>query len=179
MEVNTTIIRGGKLITQFALNDLLFMGDSSDEKAVPSIVIKNSYDGSTRFEALMGVVRLICSNGAFIMDIADKILRTKHQGALNETNFYSSVPSMISRNTQAYTVLYKTLDGMEILKWDDPSLLRMGKRIVETANGTYVAEGGKTRWDQYNAFTHTLTHRDSNFDSKFVSHSMLNACLLA
>lgn len=178
MMIKTTTIRGGKLITEFALTDLEFMGNSQKEHAVPSIVIKNSYDGSTRFEALMGVIRLICSNGAFVMDIAEKILNTKHQGTLNENNFYARVPSMIEQNINAYTVLYKTLDGMEIIQWDDPSLQKMGKRIVETASGTYIAEGGKSRWDQYNAFTHTLTHRESNFDSKYLSHSMLNSCLL-
>lgn len=180
MDIRSWIIRNGKIITEFKLRSLQFM--EGKEKSIPSITIKNSYDGSTPMEILMGAVRLICSNGLFIMDIAERIMRERHRGTLDLTKI-QNIPHSIEYNTNAVRVLYKTLDGMEIVEWNDPNLAKIGTRLVEKAHGVYEADGRGSRWAQYNAFTNIITHntkgeKEISPEAKILNYRMLNSVLL-
>lgn len=61
-------------------NDQVFIEKSNGEKSFIEIVLVNSHDGFTSFRFMIGLYRLVCSNGLIIADKEFESIRIRHIG---------------------------------------------------------------------------------------------------
>lgn len=69
----------------------------SQDGLTPEIVLKNSYDGTSAFNIMMGVFRIVCSNG-LVVGTAYESLRVRHIGQDVLTKVFAAL-----KNIQAQT----------------------------------------------------------------------------
>ncbi len=164
-------LQGGKIISQFDLNDEIQMGLNEKEKFIPSIYAVNSYDGTAQFAIGIGIIRLICSNGQFLVDNNTIMIKQKHIMNLQFNHIIDQCPKAIN-NYQSLYINFQdkavnsnplNLDNLEDKKSKFPK--KIVKQVIESKP--------VNAWEQYNKFTNIITHAEIQPNSKIVYNNLM------
>jgi hypothetical protein len=106
-ERNVTMIKAGaRMVATYTLPEIQVVL-ASDEVLIPTMVIKNSYDLSWVASMMGGVMRLICTNGAY-MGTMFKKMRHRHVGILDE-GYLKERLSALGESFDLYVQNYKSM----------------------------------------------------------------------
>lgn len=151
---------------QIALRDF-GVGDSR-----PEIVVKNSHDGRSTFQALAGVFRLVCSNGMIVGDEQyGKVIR-RHYG---EANAFEKVKEIISDLPRVVETVSQRIADWSALDLTPKDQLALAKMLMEARktpewllpeqvlearrDGERVgSDGRRDLWTTFNVLQESLTN---------------------
>lgn len=144
-------------------------------------IVKNSYDGESSFQIMLGAFRLVCTNGMVIgrqffrysqRHIGSEsggvdIIKLQDKIALLTTQFKKTLPLLqemsIKRMPHDADSLEKLFNPIRPRRRSGGRLRRLLPRyLTEAAMDKYTRENDQTVWGYYNSFTYALTHNFSN-----------------
>jgi hypothetical protein len=162
-----------KFYIDYILKDVLFDLGNGD-KVNPRIRINNSYDGSLKFQGMVGAYRLICSNGMVVGETFEKV-KTMHTASVtNSAKAILEASVNIADNFKAAIEPYKELSKhtfkidelpqiveSTMIATDFPSKQQEAvlARFEEERNGIPGAK--PNLWLVYNAFNFQLNHNEN------------------
>lgn len=155
---------GAHMFATYSFPELTIRVGKDDEIAL-QFTVKNSYDGGTSLNIVLGAFRLVCSNG---MIIGKRFLgfKWRHTGDVENINveqlegkvkvlaasFQDSLPAM-----QAMAATRVSEEQLKALFDTDTSPLP--EYLVKEAAASFSRERDKSWWGAYNAMTYAITHR--------------------
>jgi len=144
------------------------VGDS-----VPELVIRGAHNGRRKGEAMLGVFRIVCSNGLIICDEQFGRVSMRHYG---EKNTLQAFGEMLKQMVQNYKVMVRRIRAMqeatltkhqqnqlarELMKaracpdWVEPGMVLEAHRVEDEA----AENGTRSLWVTYNVVQENLTNR--------------------
>lgn len=127
-------------------------------------VVKNSYDGSSALQIMLGAYRLVCSNGMVIGKSFYKFSQ-RHIGDKNGAMDTEKLRGQIFALSEQFRGVLPTLQKMsnqEVTAAEeylfDAKTLQLPEYIVEEARAQWQQERDKNVWGFYNSLTHAITH---------------------
>jgi hypothetical protein len=164
------------------VNDILSMG----------IRMYNSYDGSQKFMFMVGLYRLVCSNG--MTSIVENVsLRKSHTSVILDGDDISESITLLENNQEGFEEMVQVYHDLKDFKLGNPKI-----RLEEVAENTSfpmsLLEGAEERmiaelkmgyeptdWVVYNALNYMINHgNDSLIGRKFekLDKEILNYMLI-
>lgn len=89
------------------------------EKMIPYIVVKNSYDKTSRISWSYGIARLLCDNGMSIVSREDTLMSYRHNQEINFDRVKDILLERLEKNIDIVSIAYKRLNeegGVEYLR---------------------------------------------------------------
>lgn len=178
-EENIQITKNGaRLFVIFKLS-VVQMEVRKDDVVSLQFVVENSYDGESQLRIMLGAFRLLCLNGMVIGIGKGLSYSQRHIGsegvAMDTKKLHDKIVVLTSQFKDTLPLL-REMSRKEMPR--DTGLLeelfnpkkpeRVGggrhkhifpKYLVDAATDRYYAEGDKTVWGYYNAFTAAITHK--------------------
>lgn len=111
----TMIKQGARMMATYTLPEIT-VRISENEILSPTIIMKNSYDLSWVATIMGGVMRLVCSNGAYMGTMFQKV-RQRHVGWLTQ-DYLAGRLEMLSNSFHDYVNWYKSAIAMPISTQD-------------------------------------------------------------
>lgn len=144
------------------------VGDS-----LPEILVRNSHDGRSVFQAMAGVFRLVCSNGMVVSDMDLGSVTRRHYGEANAfekvRDILADLPAAVAKVSERITMWDALmLDqaaqaelARELIKvrgkaadWITPELVLEPRRDADAPK----ADGSRSAWLTFNVLQEALTN---------------------
>ncbi len=170
IEYNVRSLHGGaRIVSSFKLPGMQVKLNKNDVSNI-TLHLRNSYDRSWVFTALLGAFRLICSNGMIVGETFGA-LKARHVGLSEESDILTSLESIISKAPKL-AELWKEWDDTPVT-FDEAGELLTGAFPDKYLEPVLLEDKfPKSKWDLYNDLTYFSTHltkslqRRVDFDSK-------------
>jgi hypothetical protein len=152
---------GSSLYLTYSLNDEMIEIRDGDFVKL-QFIVRNSYNGSSSLQIMLGAFRLVCTNG---MIIGKKFFSfsQRHIGTGGEIKI-----EMIREKIEFLTAQFsKTLPVLQEMseyslgvdpEMFTPEAINLPEYLLKEAENNYMYDEDFTRWGFYNALTNAITH---------------------
>lgn len=139
----------------------------------PEVVVRNSHDGRSVFQAMAGVFRLICSNGMVVSDMDLGSITRRHYGEANAfdkvAGIIADLPAavekvgariaawdglMLSEKEQAAMARLLIAERGKAAEWIKPEMVLEARREADRPN----KDGMRSAWLAFNVLQEALTN---------------------
>jgi hypothetical protein len=164
---------GRKIMSTYILKSDNFLIGKGQDSSFPKLVMVNSFDGSNAFKLLMGIFRMVCSNGMIVLSKEIANIQNKHFLNFNLDRATSILPQLLTDYSNEY-VKFNNLalnkapikdDKLEnlIAKQHGFSTKMLKSGLEQFKNDSTESDSA---WGQYNGLTHQITRSDLSFEKK-------------
>ena len=133
------------------------------------LIVKNSYDGNSSLQIMLGAFRLVCSNG---MVLGNRVMnfRQRHigekgeidKGKIDGEEIRAKVEFMVERFTATLPSLKVMAEtNLKDIPADElftRKRFRLPQYLIEKAKVNYNEDGDHSNWGVYNALTNAISH---------------------
>lgn len=164
--------QGSRLISSFLLSDNKYQIMGREEKALPSINLYQSFDGSRSWEIDIAVIRMICENGMIVKSDEFESIRQRHSMfSYNPDKVIDILPNMVQAYIEKYLEMYAVYKDHPVIDLEDlpkentlfPK--KIYRAVIERSEIEF-SNIGKNAWAQWNAITHVLTRSSVTQNTK-------------
>lgn len=139
-------------------------GDYQVSDIIPEIVLINSHDGTSSYQMMLGLFRLVCSNGAVVSDGNIETIRVTHRGDRNlcqdvidaSAKLINESPKVIAQVNNWRAIQLEPIDqrilAESVKEIYQTTLAIDSNRLLSARRTTDMPQGDGTRslWNTYN-----------------------------